>query len=583
MSRSKVSPRRALVAVLVLAATAASAAEPVSSPRVTGVEMAAPVRQMLQQLADQWEQWLGAFYQKRPERGESAVAGLLATAHQLGMARLPDLSLGASVRAVQAARQGDFPRARWALETAERLDPGRPETAFAAATVDRLAGSWLRLPGSFLRGYPRLFWFPLERYLWWQDLLLWTLWLLLLSGGLFVALQMAAKGGALYRDLFGFLSRRLPPPAAFGAVALLLLWPLFLPFGVLWLVLLWSLVLWGYASPSERAVLTALWLLLGLAPSLIAEQRRRVAVTLSPPVQAMQSLEQRRLYGGLFTDLGVLRSLLPESAAVKHLLADLHRSLNQWDLARSLYRQVLESEPDNTAALLNLGAFFYYKGDFGNAIPSFQKAAAADPKSAAAQYDLSQAYSDSYLFDDSKRALAQAREIDGAKVDLWIRNADQQRVVVSSAGMARIPEIRRQLLDLWRTREASSARLELLRRGLSMALSLGLVLVAVALHLARRPFGYAETAAAPVRSRRRERWRRTLLPGLPSAEAGEGAKAFLAVLLPAGLAMLPLFERLGYRIPWGYDPGNLASWIVAILGLLLYFGARLRWELRNDV
>ncbi len=135
-------------------------------------------------------------------------------------------------------------------------------------------------------------------------------------------------------------------------------------------------------------------------------------MALSPPVQAMESLEQHRLYGGLFTDLGSLRALLPESAAVKHLLADVHRSLNQWDLARSLYRQVLEKEPENTAALMNLGAYFFLKGDFGNAIQNFQKVVTADPQNAAAHFNLSQAYSESYLFDESKRALAQAREID---------------------------------------------------------------------------------------------------------------------------------------------------------------------------
>ena len=46
--------------------------------------------------------------------------------------------------------------------------------------------------------------------------------------------------------------------------------------------------------------------------------------------------------------------------------------------------------------------------------------------------------------------------------------------------------------------------------------------------------------------------------------------------------MLPLFGRLGVRIPWRYDPGNFVSWIIAILGLALYFGVRLRRELRDE-
>jgi tetratricopeptide (TPR) repeat protein len=264
------------------------------------------------------------------------------------------------------------------------------------------------------------------------------------------------------------------------------------------------------------------------------------------------------------------------------MLADVHRSLNQWDVARSLYRQVLEKEPENTAALLNLGAYFFLKGDFGDAISHFQKVAAADPKNAAAQFNLSQAYSESYLFDESHRALAQARKLDDSRVDGWMRILSRQRVVTSNDGMGRIPEIRRQLLEAWSTQEEGrNPRLKLTRRALPLAVSLFLVLLAVAVHLARRPFGYAERPEA--QPSRRALWSRVLLPGLSSADAGEGAKAFLALLLPTALLMLPIFWRLGYRIPWEYDPGHLASWIAAISGLLLFFGARLRWELRNRI
>jgi tetratricopeptide (TPR) repeat protein len=558
---------------------AALPAETTSSAQTTGVEMTEPVRRTLKQLEEQWLQWM---VQTSELGSQSAANDLIATARQLGMTRLPDLAAGAVTRAVQAARQGDFKRAGWALATAEKLDPGRPDTAFAEATVDRLQGDWLGAAGASLSGYARVLGAPFERYLWLQDLLIWGLALLVLTGGLFVAMQMSTKGGLLYQDLCALLGRRLPPAAVAVVAALALLWPLLLPSGLLWLPLYWSLLLWGYGSTSERAVLILLWILVGLAPLLVSEQRRQVAVTLSPPVQAMESLEEHRLYGALFTDLGSLRSLLPESPAVKHMLADVHRSLNQWDLARSLYRQVLEKEPENTAALLNLGAYFFLKGDFGDAISHFQKVAAADPHNAAAQFNLSQAYSESYLFDESNRALAQARKLDNTRVDGWVRILSRQRVVTSNDGMSRIPEIRQQLLEAWSAQEEGhNPRLKLTRRALPLAISLFLVLLAAAVHLARRPFGYAEKPEAP--AARRSLWSRVLLPGLSSADNGEGAKTFLALLVPAALLLLPLFWRIGYRIPWGYDPGYLASWIAAILGLLLFFGARLRWELRNRV
>jgi tetratricopeptide (TPR) repeat protein len=569
-------PAALLLLVLLLLVPAILPAETTSSAQATGVEMTEPVRRTLKQLEEQWLQWMV----KNDQRSsESVVNDMLSTARQLGITRLPDLSAGAIAKATQAAEKKDFRRARWALSAAEKLDPGRSETAFAEAAVARAEGDWAGVAGATLRGYGRLFGLPLERYLWLQNLLIWTLTLLLAAGGLFVAVQMAAKGGELVRDMMGLFGRWMPGPAAMIVTAVLLLWPLALPSGVLWLPLFWSLLLWTYASASERAILVLLWILVGLAPLLVTEQRRQVAVTLSPPVQAMESLQEHRLYGGLFTDLGALRALLPESPAVKHLLADVHRSLNQWEVARSFYRQVLEKEPENTAALMNLGAYFFLKGDFGNAIQNFQKVATIEPTNAAAQFNLSQAYSESYLFDEMKRASEQARALDQDRVEFWVRNLSQQRVVVNSGGMDRIPEIRAELLDAWRQQEGTDARLILFRRGLPLLVSLVMILVAAALHFARR----TERPDAPAERRALGRWGHVFLPGLRSAEEGEGGKVYAALLVPLAFLMLPLFEGIGYRIPWGYDPGNLAAWIVAILGLALIFVARLRLERRNEV
>jgi tetratricopeptide (TPR) repeat protein len=551
------------------------AAEGSASPRGAGFEITPGVRQELKRIQ---EQWLHGVSAADRAHSDAAVGEMLATASQLGMSRLPDLSLGALAWAMEAARRRDFARAGWSLEAAERLDPQRPEVAFAEAAVARAAGAYPRFVAALGRAYPRLFLLPLERYLWLQDALIFGLYLLLLTGGLFVSALMATRGGGLYHDLSTLLGRRLPRGVAAVLAGVALLWPLALPGRFTWLLLLWSLLLWGYASSSERTVLIGLWLLLGAAPLLIAAQKRAVAVRLSAPVKALESLRQRRLYGGLFADLGLLRSSLPDSPAVKHLLADVHRTLGQWDIARGFYRDVLEAEPQNASALLNLGVYAFNRGDTSGAIQYFQQAAAAEPRNAAlADFDLSQAYNEAYLFDEAHRALAQAKAIDAERVDRWLGNAEQERVVAAAGGLALIPQVERSLVG-----PASS--LDLVQNGASVMVALGAILLAVALHLARRPYGYSATQLHwRLGNRGIDTWRRVLVPGLSSAEAGDGGRAFLALLAPVALLMLPRFELLGYRIPWGYDPGNFAAWAVAVTGLLLYLGARLRWELRNAV
>lgn len=564
---------------------AATAAEPgnVSSPVANQVvELTRPVQLTLKELQEQWLQWLGA---NTEERSQAGIDGLLATARQLEMSRLPDLSAGALVQAVEAARAKDVRRARWSLAAAERLDPARPETSFAASRVAWIQNRPWDTAGLLIQGVFRLWGLPGERALWSQSLLVWGLTGLLLTGGLFALAQMATKGGALLRDLSQLLGRWLPPGAALGVAGLVLVWPLALASGLLWLLLFWSLLLWGYGSRSERAVWIALWLLLGTAPWLLAAQRRSVSLALSPPVRALDSLAAKRLYGSLFTDLGVLRSLAPEDVAVQQLIADVHRSLGQWELARPLYRQVLEKEPENAPALVNLGAYFFYKKDFGHAIQYFDKATKADPKSAEAWFNLSEALSGSYLFDQSRNALQKAQDLGGGKANTWMKGGSNQQVVVLPGGLARRGEIRKALLARSEARgEASTPGLQKVRHGLALFVALGLILAAPALHLARRGFGYTESPVELRFSPRRLAfWGRVLLPGIASAEIGEGVRSFLALWIPVLCLSLPFFGTIGYRIPWAFDPGGAFLWLLAGLGLLIFFAFRLRWELRNQL
>ncbi len=576
----------AATALLAAALAPAAGQAPPPSPRPAAssrIQLTAPVQQTLLGLQEQWLQWIGAFYQHRERTAEVVVAGLSTSARRMGMARLPDLALAALVPAVDAAREGDFERARWALDAAERLDPGRAETAFAAAHVAAGQRSYLRAAGNYLLAYARLFTQPWLKAVWLHHLVSWTWTALVATGLLSLAVLMATRGRRLFSALAGRLGKRLPRPLALALALALLAAPAALPYGAAWLVLLWVALLWAYVSPSERVVLAVVLLLVGAAPFLAAEQERRVTVAVSPPARAIESVANGQLYGDLFSDLEALRAALPESTAVLHLVADLHRRLGQWDLARTLYLEVLDREPQNAAALLDLGVHYFGKGDFALAIQHFQQAAAADARSAAALFNLSQAYSESYLFDEQHRAIEQARAIDNDRVTAWL--SSQQRVVVADGGLARIPELRRELLAAHSAVPVPAGASRTggpLGRALGIVLAAGAVLGAAAV---RRKLGSDDEpdAAWPSRPSRRDPWLRAFLPGCATAASGEGGRSFLALLVPVALLLLPLGGRIGYEVPWGYDPGDLVPRALAVVGILVYLAARLTWELRNRV
>lgn len=556
---------------------------PLRAPAVT-VELTRSVRRELRQIQDQWLQWSVAFQADQPERAERLVESLMAQVEQLGLKRLPDLAVSAALLAVEAAREEDFLRAEWALQAAERFDPGRPETSLARAEVNRLQEHPLAVLESELEGYGRIFSLPLGRGLATANLLIWALAAALGAGALFVLLQMAVKGRSLGRDLEALLRRGLLAGAS-GLLAswtarllalALLLWPLLLPSGLLWLLLWWSALLVGYGSSSERVVLAALWLLMTIAPWVIEGQRQRVELMLSPPVRALDNIEEKRLYGALFSDVGQLLSLLPGDPAVEQLLGDIYRDLGQWESAKRRYLRVLEMEPQNSWAMVALGSYYFIRRDFGKAREYYQQAAEADPGNVVAYYDLSQAYSESYLFPESRKALQSAQQIDDLAVSRLLQQTGDERIFTFDGGVARTPEIRRRLAQLDRL----VAPPELILHQLKVLLiALGGAVVAALIFSLLRKRAHAELPSERPRFEALDRFRRALVPGLSSARDQWGGRAYLALLVPVALLLLPVVGFLGY--PLGVRVATQESVLGYLVAIVLtgYFGIRLWLEL----
>lgn len=558
-------------------APAPAAAAQVTTP--AGFEMSRSVQQSLKRLQELWLQWLGASLQENPVRAGETLRTMQATARQIGFSRLPDLASGAVARALQSAAEGDFNRARREVDAAEALDPGRPDIAFAGARIARRQGAWGSALSGTLEGFRRLL-SPAHRGPLMVRLALWSMLVAMVAAALFVLLQVASKGSALYADLLRGLAPFVPPPVAHLLIVLLLFGSLALPGGPVWLLLVWSALLWGYGSISERVAFVAVWLIFGTLPLGAAAIERRMVLAASPPIRALDRFEQSSLGGSLFSDLQVLRSALPDDPAVLELVADVHRTLGQWDISRTLYRQVLGKTDDATSPLINLGAHAFRKGDFASAAGYFQRAAATEPPSAAAWYDLSLAYSESYQFEESQSALSRAREIDSVRVDRWIQTPNPDRVLTLNGGLARRREIVSRLEEVWTASGAEDPGPGLFGRGQAPIAALLAAVLAVAVHLVRNRWGrYGEPGEWPgLRPGGIGRWARTLLPAISHAEAGEGGAAAANVVLLSVLLTLPALATLGGDFEQSAQ-ARATALVISVAGLALYLFVVIRRQL----
>lgn len=572
------------------------------------VSLTRPVERELAQIQERWIQWTGAFLKDEPELSGSLVTGLLQSARQLGLERLPDLSVGASGWALKAAiEDGDAARAEWALGAAERFDPGRPETSLARARVRRHQGRSLAAIWSELEGYFRTRNASPGDSLTRANVVLWILFSLLGAAGLFVALQMGTKGRALFADLEALLGRLggLPPLFLRGVVVLLLLWPLLLQGGVLWLLLYWSALLIAYGSLTERAVILLSWGLVVFVPLGVAHEGERARLALSPAMRGLESVVEDRLHGKLFQDLEQLAGLLPEDPAVIQLMADLHRGMGQWDAALELYERVVELEPGNVWAWIDIGGYYFSKKDYGAARTRFNQAlehAQLDEEKVVCHYNLSQAYSeDNFLLNEARAELQRAQEIDAGMVSRLQRETVEERVATFDGGVARASEIRRRLarrllpeaVDAGETTElAVTGGTDALEgveedEGESGVDDLGSsttegpllghvpgVLGAGILAI----FFWLLRPGAPVpgpTSDRASAFRDAFVPGLASAREGKGFAAFAGLWIPLGLVTFPLLDDLAYPLFPAYGNGAHGLLVVAAAGLVLYFAARL--------
>ncbi len=566
-----------------------------SSPGITGLELTPEVQRQLEQVPDLFLAWQGSFYQDEQQDADQFAAQLRQTVEDLEMRRLPDVQRAMLAAAQRAAREdGDFARAAWALDAAELMDPVQPETAFARATIDRLQGKYVGMLQHLVEGYVGLWRQPVARTLLLYNASLLAILVVVVSCMIFLLLLIARRGGDVLRGLATLFRRWMPPPAALALAVLLLGAPLFLPAGLLWLLMLWTMFLWGSITKSERLVLAFGWLLLSLSPWVLGQQERTLSGMLSPPMRVLDDLSNDRLSGHLFADLRALRNTLPSDLDVDHLVADLHRRFGQWEQARTLYQQLIreDSKVDDSSLWVNMGIYYFNQEDYGGAQERFLRATSLDAGSAQAFFNLSQAYGANYEFDESSRALAEAQRLAPAAVGRWVERQDR-RVHPLDGGFRRIPELRQRLALAQQEggqTEVTSTLRRVVRQSLSVFAVLGMLLGAYALQMvagtAQAPPSKSSAKTASSRKGRPaaaadeagSALGRVLVPGWKSLGTGSGFAAFAALAPVVFLLLLPFSAAWGYRMPIEFSPGGLLLQLIMALGLLVVLLVRLLLE-----
>lgn len=533
----------------------------------------APALSSLARLQAEWLDWLVACNEGNQEQADASIQSLLSYARLLGMESVPSLSQAAAWRAIEFSDAGDHERARWALEAAERLHPGQPESSFAAARLARAEGAHVGVFTRSAGGYWRMLRTPHLRYVFLNNLAIWVAMVIVVTGLLLIAVLMISRGPELYFDCHRYLNRYAPSWLAHAVSLVLLVWPFLLPAGVLWTAFYWSVLLWAYGGKVEKVALLVFWLFVGTLPAVVGTQSRWVGLSLFPPMQSIESASRGELQGELFTHLALMSSILPDSPALMHLNADVHRKLNQMESARALYERVLGDDTENAAGLNELGIYYFEVSDFERAARYFEQAGELDELQAPVFFNLSQAYSELYRFNESEDALIQARSLNGEAVNRWLQAAEVEKVIPLDGGLQRVDEIRSELKAQWRLGEELPSWVGQWGRAVSLPLVAVFVGIAAAVRLLTRRGRRARKSNTWWESRA-DSVRRVLLAGVIEAETGKSGQAILWLTGLVAILSIPFVGRGGYALPWLHQPSPFFLPALSGVLLLIFFLAR---------
>lgn len=416
--------RRAVSALLLLVPLAAAPAR----GQVLQAPGEATESTFRREVRGQWFAWLAAHEEGDPLLAAQKVEEIVKHANKIGLKRLTDLSLAATLMARRELGQGNSEKARWALDSAIRLDPDLPEARWSRVRL-ALAVDQLGVPRELLGAF-RATLVDLEgrRVFRVRSALLAVL-TLAAVGVSFVVLLVAAEGRRLFHDLVELAGRWFPRRADTALAAGLLLLPLLLGLDALWL-LLWLFVLsFGYSERGVRwAALAGLVPLLLVAP-VLDRAGGDIAISASPLLRGAEALREKRYDQRVLDDLEAVKRLFPEDADVRFLLGCLYQQLGQNDRAVAEYTVGAQVSTVEVRALINRGNIRFVDGDFGAAQEDFQEALRREPRDVKARYNLSLVYGETFRTVEAQEKLAEARALDNALVTKFLDSPTLVKVV----------------------------------------------------------------------------------------------------------------------------------------------------------
>jgi tetratricopeptide (TPR) repeat protein len=442
---------------------------------------------------DLWPQATAAAREGDFEGAAARLGELQSAARQHGIKTFPQYA--ASAVGLISEQPANKELAAWGRRAAAMLDGKAPAVAFKEADIAARQNDWAAAIRLALQGYTRAAGNYRSGVLGRADLLIVAALALAVTAIVFAIALFIRYGRSAAHDFRETVSTRFRGGSVTVLAFALLILPVFLWLGPMWLVFYWFAIFFGYAGIGERIAIVIILLLVALTPILIGMAADWIAGVDSPVVQAAISSHDQSYQPEALRRLQEVLAVEPQNAMLHVLMGNLQAFEGNEEQAAVHYRRAIELRPNYAGALVNLGNLHYLNNGFPAALTEYEKAQKADPDMAIAFYNASVANGDSYRFNEQEQMLTRARALDKSLVERTTKSPPPQKIIMYRPALGEAWTVTRQISRNKAARaifgnyvifDPAKAALNPITIGALLALLLGL-----ALWLKRRKNGFA--------------------------------------------------------------------------------------------
>lgn len=350
-----------------------------------------------------------------PVEAEARVEELRAYMLQEGITADRTVARGFAYEGYENLREGNFERAREAFDLARMFDPYLSQAQYGYAWSQLRGGKG---PFAFVNEYARGLKLAWGRFITDEvqisNFSVVAALALLCSIIVFSLFVIARCQGRARHDLFETARRSLPEGAARLAAWVIFLLPILVWASGLWLILFWLMLCFRYMRLPEKMVAACVFVMIGLAPLGVAAVLDRVQASTNPETRVVVSAMQAGYNPETLRRLKEVVTAHDDDTELHLLLGTAYARGEFLSEAFAEYQKVLDRDPSNTAALVDVGNVYFRLSEYAQAVTSYKRAAQARPELVSAYWNMYLAQNELLHFAEADASLAKARDLDDA-------------------------------------------------------------------------------------------------------------------------------------------------------------------------